>query len=193
MRPSRFPILTFTLVGVLLHFISDGVVWALMRQSRGPHRDFTGILAEAWNWTGPGLFLLAIALCFLLTSGQATPAWTKRTWPRAAAVFYLFHIPLIMLPLPPDALFGRWSFTVYLFLGSVGTVCAMRALLGSFHVAALFLLAEPVVRSVLWGHLHGTRSMVMAVFAVLGFPLIGWWYRDARANHTPRPTLGAGA
>jgi len=176
--PSRFPILTFTVVGLLLLLTSDAVVRGLMKQARGPHKHVAGILAEVWNWTGPALWLLAIALCFWLISGSAAPTWTKGNWPLAGAVLYLFHLPLMLfLPL---AIFGRWGFAFYLFLATVGAVLTLRLLLGSFHIAAFFLLAEPVVRSILWGHLHhAMRSVVLTLLSVIGFPLIGWWFRDA--------------
>lgn len=178
--PSRFPILTFTAVGFLLVLTSDAVVRGLMSQARGPHQHAVGISVEVWNWIGPGLWLLAIAVCFFLITGSAAPTWTKGNWPLAGLVFYLFNIPLILLP--PAAIFGRWGFAVYLFLGSVGAVCTMRLLLGSFHLAAFFLLAEPVVRTILWGHLHHTtRPVVLTLLGLIGFPLIGWWFRDAAA------------
>jgi hypothetical protein len=187
MSPSRFPILTFALVGLLLVFANDALTWGWMNLSRGPHRHVAGILAEVVNWIGPGLWLLAIALCLLLTTGSARPPWTQGHWPLAVGFFYLFHIPL-MLFVPP-AILGRWGFAVYLFLGSVGAVCAIWLLIGSFHVASFFLLAEPVVRSVFWGHLHhATRSMGMTLFSVASWALIGWWFRDRAARHGSQTT-----
>ena len=183
MSPSRYPILIFTLVGVLLVFAQDTLSRGLMNLALGPHRRVAGILANVLNWIGPGIWLLAIALCLLLTIGSATPPWTRGRWPSAIVVFYLFHLPL--LAFPPLAIFGRWGYTVYFFLGAVGVVCAIRQLLGSFHLAAVFLLAEPVARSVLWGRLHGSaRILAMTFFAVVGFPLLGWWLRDTAASHS---------
>ena len=187
MSPLRYPILIFTLVGVLLVFAGDAVSRGLMNLALGPHRHVAGILAYALNWTGPGIWLLAIALCLWLTMGSATPPWRRGRWPFAIVVLYLFHLPLMAL-LPP-AIFGRWGYTVYLFLGAVGVVWAMALLLGSLHFAAFFLLAEPVVRSIVWGHLHSAaRTVAMTLFAIVGFPLIGWWLRDAAASHRPNPT-----
>ena len=187
MRTPRYPILIFTLVGALLVFLNDALTRGVMKLALGPHRHVAGILAIVLNWIGPGLWLLALALCLLLTIGSATPPWTRGRWPFAIVVFYLFHLPLIAF-LPP-AIFGRWGYAVYFFLGAVGVVCAIWLLLGSLHLAAVFLLAEPVVRSVLWGHLHhATRIVAMTLFALVGFPLIGWWLRDAAASHSPIPT-----
>jgi len=182
-RTPRYPILIFTLVGALLVFVNDTLTRGVMNLALGPNRDVAGILANVLNWIGPGIWLLALALCFLLTIGSVTPPWTRGRWRFAIVVFYLFHLPLVAF-LPP-AIFGRWGYAVYLFLGAVGAVCATWLLLGSFHLAAVFLLAEPVVRSVLWGHLHyAARIVAMTLFAVVGFPLIGWWLRDAAASHS---------
>ena len=181
MGPSRFPILTFALLGLLLVLANDALIWELESLARGPQRHVAGILANVLNLAGPGLWLLAVALGLLLTTGCATPAWTRGRWPQAGVAIYLFHLPL-MLFVPP-AIFGRWGFAVYLFIGSVGAVWALRLLSGSLHFAAFFLLAEPVVRSVCWGHVHNaTRSVTMTLFAVAGFALIGWWLRDAAAS-----------
>lgn len=183
MSPSRFPILTFALVGLLLVIANDALIWGWMSLARGPHRHVAGILTEVVNWIGPGVWLLVIALCLLLTTGSARPAWTRGHWPSAVAVFYLFHIPL-MLPFTPSAIFGRWGFVVYLFLGSVGAVGAIWLLMGSFHVAALLLLAEPVVRHISGEHLHhAARSLTLDLFAVIAWALIGWWVRDTIASH----------
>ena len=183
MRTPRYPILIFTLVGALLVFVNDTLTRGVMNLALGPNRYVAGILANVLNWIGPGIWLLALALCFLLTLGSVTPRWTRGRWRFAIVVFYLFHLPLMAF-LPP-AIFGRWGYAVYLFLGAVGAVSATWLLLGRFHLAAVFLLAEPVVRSVLWGHLHhASRIAAMTLFAVVGFPLIGWWLRDAAASHS---------
>ena len=183
MSPSRYPILIFTLVGALLVLANDTLSRGLMNLALGPHRHIAGILVYVLNWIGPGIWLLAIALCLFLTIGSATPPWTRGRWPFAIVLLYLFHLPLIAFP--PLAIFGRWGYAMYLFVGAVGAVCATWVLLGDFHLAAVFLLAEPVVRSVLWGHLHhAARIVTMTFFALVGFPLIGWWLRDTAASHT---------
>jgi hypothetical protein len=182
-RTPRYPILIFTLVGGLLVFANDILSRGVMNPALCPNRYVAGILANVLNWIGPGIWLLALALCFLLTMGTSTPPWTRGRWPSAIVVFYLFHLPLMALP--PPAIFGRWGYAVYLFVGAVGAVWATWLLLGGLHLAAIFLLAEPVVRSVLWGHLHyAARTVAMTLFAVVGFPLIGWWLRDAAASHS---------
>lgn len=190
MTPSRFPIITFGLVGLFLVLTNRALIRGLTSLAAGPHRHFAGILAEAFDLVGPGLWLLAVAFGLLLTTGSATPVWTRGHWSLATAVLYLFHIPLI-LPLTPTAVFGRWGFTVYLFLGSVGTVGALRLLNGRFHFAAFFLLAEPIVRNISWMHLHhAARSLVMALFSVIAWALIGWWFRDAASSCRPNSPQG---
>jgi hypothetical protein len=172
------------LLGLLLVFANDAMIWGLENLARGPHRHVAGILVNVLNLAGPGLWLLAVALGLLLTTGRARPAWTQGRWLLAGAVVYFFHIPLMLFMLP--TIFGRWGHTMYLVIGSVGAVCALRLLCGSLHLAAFFLLAEPVVRNVTWGHVHhATRSLTMTGFAVVGFALVGWWLRDAGAS--PRP------
>ena len=100
---------------------------------------------------------------------------------------FVFHIPLMLL-VPPTIL-GRWGFAVFLFLGSVGAVSAMWLLMGSFHVAAFLILATPLVQTISWAHLRdGTRSVAMKLFAILGFALIGWWFRDTVVSHTLQTT-----
>jgi len=185
--PSRFPILTFALLGLLLIFANDALIWGQQNLARGAHRQVAVILTEVLNLAGPGLWLLAVALGLWLTTGRARPAWTRGRWLQAGAVLYLFHIPLMLFA--PHAIFGRWGFTVYLFIGSVGAVCALRLLSGSLHFAAFFLLAGPVVRNASWGRLHhAARSLMMTLFAVAGWALIGWWFRDAAASLRPTTT-----
>jgi len=189
MRMSRFPILTFALLGLLLAFANDATIWGQQNLARGPHRHVAGILTEVLNLVGPGMWLVAVALGLLLTTGRARPAWTGGRWLPAGAVVYFFHIPLMLSTYP--AIFGRWSHTVFLFIGSVGIVCALRLLSGSFHFASVFLLAQPVVRNVTWGYVHhATRTVTMTLFALAGWALIGWWFRDAAASHRP-PTVTA--
>lgn len=74
---------------------------------------------------------------------------------------------------------------MYLFLATVGAVGALRVLSRRFHLAAFFLLAEPVMRNVTWMHVHQVaRSVTMTIFSVAGCALIGWWFRDAAASHS---------
>ncbi len=186
MNPSRYPILTFTLVGAILVFTNNALIRGLMNVTRGVHGHRAMVLAEAIGWLGPAIWLVVIAFCLLLTTGVVTPPWNRGRWLYAIGAFYLFHIPLILLP--PLAIFGRWDFTVYLFLSSVGVVCAIWLLMGSFHVAGVLLLLEPLVRDVSWKYFpRGTRSAAMLLFAIVGFPLIGWWMRDVAARHKRPP------
>lgn len=181
--PRRFPILTFTLVGVFSLFASNALILSQQSLARGPHRHLGAVLAYVWNLIGPGIWLLIIAFCFLLTTGNSKPVWTRGYWSQAIAVLYVFHIPLILL-MPPTIL-GRWGFAVFLFLGSVGEVCAMSLLMRRFHIAAVFILAEPLVRTICWVHLHdGIRSVAMKLLAIVEFSLIGWWFRDTAVSHT---------
>ena len=186
-NPSRFPIFIFALIGLLFVLTSDVLLRGLMDLAHGPHRRVAGILAQVWNWSGPGLWVLVLALCLFLTTGSARPIWTRGNWPLAVAVLYLFHTPLMAFA--PPLVFGRWGFTVYLILGSVGAVFAIWLLTKSFHVAAFFLLAEPVVRNVSWGYVHhAARSVMMALFSVIGWALIGWWFGDADTSHRSQST-----
>jgi hypothetical protein len=174
MSPSRFPILTFTLIGLLFVLANEALIRALMSLAARSHQNVASILAEVVNWIEPGLWLLVISLCLLLTNGTAR---TPGSWPQAIAVLYFSHIPLMAFPPPP--IFGRWGFVVYLFIGSVGVVCAIWLLTKSFHIAAFFLLAEPAMRNVSWGQVHhGTRSITMVVFSLIGWALIGWWFQE---------------
>jgi len=182
-RCGRFPILTFSLIGVVWLFANDALILTQQNLARGPHRHLATLLTQTWNLIGPGLWLLIVALCFLLTSENARPVWTRGRWSLAIAILYVFHIPLMLL-VPPTIL-GRWGYAVFLFLGSIGVVCAMWLLMRRFHVAAFFILAEPLVRTISWIHLHhATRSVAMKLFAIVGFSLIGWWFRDTAVSHT---------
>jgi hypothetical protein len=183
----QFPILTFSLVGVLSLFASNVLILSQQSLARGPHRHLAAILAYVWNLIGPRIWLLIIAFCFLLTTGNARPVWTRGHWPLAIVILYVFQIPLMLL-VPPTIL-GRWGFAVFLFLGSVGVVCAMSLLMRRFHIAAFFILAEPLVRTICWAHLHdGTRSVAMKLLAIVGFSLIGWWFRDTGVIQTVETT-----
>jgi len=184
---GRFPILTFTLIGALWLFANNALISVQQNLAGGPHHHLAAILTQTWNLIGPGLWLLIIALCFLLTSGHMKPTWTIGRWPLAVATLYLFHVPLMFAPL---TILGRWSFALFLFLASAGTVCAMWLLMRHFHVAAFFILAEPLVRTISWLHMHhGTRSVVMKLFAMVEFLLIGWWFRDTVASQMAETTL----
>jgi len=97
---SRRPILIFTLVEVLLVLVDNTLSRGLMNLAHGPHQHLSGILATVLNWLGPGMWLLAIALCLLLTIGSATPPWTRVRWSFATAVLYLFHLPLVAFLCP---------------------------------------------------------------------------------------------
>ncbi len=188
MSPSRYPILTFTLVGAILAFTNNALIRGLTNMAQTVHGRHAMVLALAVSWLGPGIWLAVIAFCLLLTTGGVTPPWARGRWLYAAGAFYLFHIPLIALPVP--TIFGRWGLTAYLFLGSVGIVCAIWLLMGRFHIAGLLLLAEPIVRTVSWRFFpHGTRSAAMTIFAIVEFPLIGWWVRDLAARHKPQPAV----
>ncbi len=185
MNPSRYPILTFTLVGAILVFTNDALLRGLTNMARSVHGHSAVTLALLISWLGPGLWLVVIAFCLLLTTGGVTPPWMPGRWLYAIGAFYLFHIPMIALP--PLRIFGRWGVAVYLFLGAVGIVCAIWLLMGNFHVAGLLLLAEPIVRTLSWRYFpRGTRSAAMMIFAIVGFPLIGWWVRDTAARHKPQ-------
>jgi hypothetical protein len=186
MNPSRYPILTFTLVGAILAFTNDALIRGLMTMAQSVHGRRAMVLAEVVSWLGPGIWLAVIAFCLVLTTGSVTPPWARGRWLIAAGAFYLFHIPLIAFP--PLAIFGRWGISVYLFLGTVGIVCAIWLLMGRFHVAGLLILAEPIVSIASRGYLpRGMRSAAMTIFAIVGFPLIGWWVRDTAARHKQPP------
>ena len=188
----QFPILTFVLVGLLLVVTNNALNRLLMNLYRWrPYQ--AGILVYALPVIGPALWLLVIALGLLLTTGSARPEWTRGQWQWAAAVLYVFHIPLI-LPFAPLSIFGRWGYSVSLFLAAVGTVWALRRLTGIFHIAALFLLVEPVMRALSRGYLHhAVRLLVMTLFSMAYWALIGWWFRDAAASHSPRTTTLPGS
>ncbi len=193
MKPSRYPILTFTLVGAILIFANDALIRTLMNMTRSPHAHRAMLLAEAISWLGPGIWLVMVAFCLLLTTGAVTPPWNRGRWIFAIGALYLFHLPLVLfhIPLilfPPLAILGRWGFTAYLFLGSMGVVCALWLLMGRLHVAAVLLLLAPIVRDVSWKYMpHGTRSAEMTLFAIFCFPLIGWWVRDAATRCKRQP------
>ncbi len=193
MNPSRYPILTLTLVGAILIFADDALIRRLMNMNRSVHNHLAMVLAGAIGWLGPAIWLVAIAFCLLLTTGAVSPPWNRGRWLLAIGALYLFHLPLILfhIPLilfPPLAIFGRWGFTAYLFIGSVGVVCAIWLLMGRVHIAGALLLLVPIMRDVSWKYIpRGTRSAEMTLFAIVCFPLIGWWVGDAATRHKRQP------
>lgn len=175
----RFPIFTFSCVGLFLFILNYWLIAGVM--SRATTQPLPVFVVVLLNLIGPGLWLLALALGIFLSAGSIRPPWLQNRWLLAIAAFFILHVPINFLPRP--TLFGRWGFIVYAFLGALGIVAALGLLTGRFHIAALLILVEAIASPLTRARFPApARVPVTALFSVISFALIGWWFRDAAAT-----------